>query len=478
MNAHVASHADPFRVGSAPVPPEALLKPRVVAVVGISADASKLGNVILGNIVRNGFVGKVYGVGRIAQGSLPDHLASSQATLVASFDEIPELVDIALFAVPAERLVDALATIRPGRLKLAVALASGFSEIGEAGRRLERELQQYCELANLPLVGPNCQGVVIPGARLQMTFSPMYNNMLKGAVAIISQSGAMGGYMANRLMQRGVGLSCFVSSGNEVSLSAADYIEALGDDPETRVILCYLEQISDGRRFARVLQKLDRSKRVVVIKSGRSIAGSAAAGSHTGAIASDDRVVDGVFRQLGIIRAKDSATAIDAAAVLAVGKALYGSRIGILSVAGGLAVELADLLELKGFSVPEFDPYTLAGLKSKVPAFGATRNPIDLSGAILTQEDLFETVLSIFSKARDIDGFAIISTFIRNPAFAEAIVRMHRSTSKPVIVCWTGSLEQTPESLAILAAAGVPVYDNNARVTNAFCALRRDYTIG
>lgn len=454
----------------------ALLAPKVVAVVGLSSDPAKLGNVILANVIRNGFAGRIYGVARAApDGTLPK---VEGARVVGAFEDIDEVVDVALFAIPSPHLMQALRTVPRGRLRLGVAIASGYSEVDEQGRLLEQELHDYCKSEALPLIGPNCQGVVVPHAALQMTFSPMYDKMVPGHVAIIAQSGAMGGFMANRLMQRGVGLSCFVSSGNETVLSATDYITALADDPQTRVVLCYLEQIRDGRRFAQAVRGLDASKRVIVVKSGRSPAGAAAISSHTGAIAADDEVMSGVFRQLGIIRARDSATAVDAAACIAAGKVLRGQRIGVLSVAGGLAVELTDLLEMRGFEVPEFDTQARDQLRKIVPAFGATRNPIDLTGAVLTQDDLFENALQAMSAATNIDGFAIISTYIRNPRFAHAIVRLFRSTDKPVVVCWTGSAEQTPESLAILAEAGVPVYDNTARAANAFCALRRDPAIG
>lgn len=453
-----------------------LLSPKVVAVFGVSADPAKLGNLILANVVRNGFAGRIYGVGR--SGGTGHAAGVEGAAIVGSFAEIPEVVDVALFAVPAHHLLDALSQVPRGRVKVAVAIASGFSEVGSEGRQMEEALRAHCQAQGLCLIGPNCQGVVVPLARLQMTFSPMYDGMVPGAVAIISQSGAMGGYMANRLMQRGTGLSCFVSSGNETSMTATDYINALNAEPSTRVILCYLEQIKDGRRFAQAARALHPSKRLVVVKSGRSTAGAAAVSSHTGAIAGDDAVVDGVFEQLGIIRARDSATAVDAAAAIAAGKALRGQRIGVLSVAGGLAVELTDLLEMRGFSVPEFDAATRGRLDAIVPAFGATRNPVDLTGAVLTQEDLFENALKVVSQAEGIDGFAVISTFIRDPRYAQAIVRLFRSTDKPVVVCWTGSAQQTPESLAILAEAGVPVYDNTARAANAFCALRGDASIG
>ncbi len=455
----------------------ALFKARAVAVVGISADHAKLGNVILRNVVKNGFAGNIYGVCRAAVEPGVFESGYERVRFVQAFSEIDEPVDVALFAVPADMVVTALASVPLGRLRLAVILASGFTETGERGASLETALRQYCLETQLPVVGPNCQGVVVPGVKLQMTFSPMYNQMLEGKVAIVSQSGAMAGYMANNLMRRGVGLCCVVSSGNEAVLTAADYIHALADKPECRVVLCYIEQIKNGRHFARSVQRLGAQQRIVVVKSGRSTAGVAAASSHTGAMASDDRVIDGVFRQLGVVRARDSATAIDVAMALANGRRMKGGAVGILSVAGGLAVELSDLLELDGFTVPPFDPDTLERLKAKVPEFGASRNPIDLSGAILTQESLFEEVLNLFARAKNLDGFAIISTFIRNPAFAHAIVRMYRSTDKPVVVCWTGTPEQTPESLEILARSGIPIYGDTGRVALAFRAIRGDTDI-
>jgi acyl-CoA synthetase (NDP forming) len=450
---------------------EALLQPSVVAVVGVSAASDKIGNSILRNVVKNGFPGRVYAVAR-------EPMTYPGATVVTALADIPEPVDIALLAVPAAGLLPVLRGIPRGRVRLAVAIASGFSEIGDEGRQLEDALRTWCRTSGMPLVGPNCQGIVVPAALLQMTFSPMYNDMIAGSVAILSQSGAMGGYMANRLMQRGVGLRCFVSIGNETALSSTDYIEALNRDPGTRVILCYLEQIVDGRRFAAVVRGLDPAKRLVIVKTGRTPSGAAAVSTHTGALAGDDRVVNGVFRQLGIIRARDSATAVDAAAAISTGRELSGNRIGVLSIAGGLAVELTDLLGMRGFDVPEVDPGTRAKLKEIVPAFGATRNPVDLTGAVLTDQSLFERSLEIFAAALNLDGFAIISTYVRDPRYAEAIVRLFRASRKPVVVCWTGNVAQTPESLAILAAAGVPVFDNTARTCNALCALRGDAVIG
>lgn len=454
-----------------------LLNPQSVAVVGLSSDSRKLGNTILANVVKNQFAGRIYGVRR-AKDDVGLRTSQAGVSVVGSFDEIPETVDVTLFAVPASQLLAALKAVPLGRTRVAVAIASGFSEVGQEGEKLEKQLADYCAGVGIPLIGPNCQGIVIPRAKLQMTFSPMYDQMVSGSVALISQSGAMGGYMVNRLMQRGIGISCFVSSGNETTVNSADYLSLLEQDPETRAILCYLEEVKHGRRFAEIARNTVKSKPIVIVKSGRSASGARATSSHTGAIAADDAVVSGVFQQLGIIRARDSSTAVDAAVALSVGKPLHGKRIGVLSVAGGLAVELTDLLELSGFEVPEFDPETRQRLDAVVPAFGAKLNPIDLTGAVLTQEGLFEESVKVFGAAKNIDGFAIISTYIADPRFAHTIANLFKRSIKPVIVCWTGSAQQTPDSLRILAEAGVPVYDNPARVVTAFSALRQDASIG
>lgn len=442
----------------------ALLRPAVVAIVGVSSDSSKLGSVALQNVVRCGFAGRVYAVAREPIATDPS------VTVVRSIEEIDEVVDIAMCAVPADRLLNVLRSVPRAKVRLAVAIASGFSETGSQGRQLEADVREYCATQGLPLIGPNCQGVVVPDARLQMTFSPMFNSMVSGSVAIVAQSGALGAYMANRLMQRGTGVRCFVSSGNETCLDAADYIELFGADPKTTVILCYLEQLRRGDRFVSAVRSLPPDKRVIVVKSGRTSAGVHAASTHTGAIASDDSVVSGVFEQLGVLRANDSAAAVDAASALAAGRVLRGCRVGVLSIAGGLAVELSDLLEMGGFEVPEFSPAIRNELKTIVPAFGAIRNPIDLTGAVLSEGGRFRDALEVLARA-DVDALAIISTYVADPQYAHAIVNLFRSTDKPVMVCWTGTVEQTPEALHILAEAKVPVFDNTARTAAAFRAL-------
>lgn len=445
-----------------------LLHPKVVAVVGVSSDPTKLGTAILQNVLRNGFPGRIYAIARE-----PLAAPAPQVSVVKSLDEIAEDVDVALFAMPAERLLPTIEALPPGKVRLGVSIASGFSEIGSRGRQLEEDLRRLCEEKRLVLIGPNCQGVVVPEAHLQMTFSPMFNSMVSGTVALVAQSGALGAYMANRLMQGGTGVRCFISSGNETCLDAADYVDLFGSDEQTSVILCYLEQLRSGARFVSAVRRLPPEKRVVVVKSGRTVAGAIAASTHTGAIASDDKVVSGVLREIGVLRAEDSAAAVDAATVLASGRILSGRRVGILSIAGGLAVELSDLLELRGFQIPEFSEAIRAQLKTVVPAFGAIRNPIDLTGAVLAEGRKFREALEILSRA-DVDAFAIISTYVSDPQYVKAIVDLFRGTDKPVIICWTGTAEQTPEALRALAEARVPVFDNTGRVAAAFGALLED----
>lgn len=449
---------------------DTLMKPKAVAIFGISSDCNKIGNVILGNVISNGFAGSIYGIAR-------EPMEIAGATIVTSVHEVPETIDILLIALPADRVLEIVRALPRGKVNNLIVVAAGYSEIGAEGAAMERELGACCREKDLVLVGPNCQGVSIPPVDLQMTFSPNLNGARSGRVAVLSQSGALGGLIANRLMRRGVGLSCFVSSGNETCVTMRDFIAAAGRDPETRVIFCYIEQIRDGPGFVEAVRSLGPGKRIVGLKTGRSKAGTDAVRSHTGAIAGDDRVIDGVFKQLAIIRVRDSSAAIDAVNALATQPALQGTRIGILSIAGGLGVEMADLLEMHDFEVPAFEPETVAALKQVVPSFGATRNPIDLTAAVLTDSAMFEKTAEIVDASPSIDAIVFIVTFARDPRIADAIVSVVRKSARPVLVCWTGDTEQTPESLAILEKEGIPIYDSPARCLTAFRALRGDASV-
>jgi len=442
-----------------------LFDPANVAVVGASRTKGKLGQAVLELLQRNNYRGKVIPVN-------PSGGEIEGLKVARSLSEIDVPVDVAVLSTPVEVALDALEECAKIGVKVVVGVTSGFSEAGEDGSENEARLRRILETAPFRLIGPNCEGVVRPRSDLQLTFSPMFDGLSDGPVAMISQSGALAGLMALRLGERGVGLSAIVSSGNESDITAADLMEHLGDDPNTRVILCYLEELRNGRRFAEVAKKLtDAGKHVVAVKGGRSSAGTRAVQSHTGAMAGDDRVVSSIFREVGVIRARDSVSAVDATMALAAGRKPAGNRVGIISVTGGLGVEMTDMAETLGFEVPVFAQETQKALSEYVPYYGSVTNPVDLTGVVLANPSYVGRCLEAVVRDPAVDIAIAIITFAPNQMFVEALAEAYKSTGKPVLIIWTGASRSAASGDAF-HENGVPLYDSPARAASGLAALR------
>ena len=351
---------------------DGLFDPRTIAVVGASRTKGKLGQAVLALLKSNGCRGRIIPVN--PAGGEIEGLPAAR-----TLQEIDGPIDVVVLATPVDIALDALEICATLEVKVVVGVTSGFSEAGEEGNENEARLRRIMRDAPFRLVGPNCEGVVRPSSDLQLTFSPMFDGLRPGPVAMISQSGALAGLMALRLGERGVGINAIVSSGNETDLTAADLLDYLGNDPQTRVVLCYVEELRDGRRFAEAARRLTQAGKHVVVKGGRSRAGSRAVQSHAGAMAGDDRVISAIFRETGVIRARESVTAVDAVTALAAGRRPVGNRVGIISVTGGLGVEMTDLAEVAGFEVPVLDKATQTALSRYVPFYGSVKNPVNLT---------------------------------------------------------------------------------------------------
>lgn len=444
---------------------DGLLNPRNVAVVGASRTKGKLGHAVLELLKRNGYAGRIIPVN--PSGGEIEGLPG-----VRSLDEIEVPIDVVVLATPVAAALDALETCARLDVKVVVGVTSGFSEAGGEGKANEERLRRILDTAPFRLIGPNCEGVVRPAAKLQLTFSPMFDNLQPGPVAMISQSGALAGLMALRLGERGVGINTIVSSGNETDITAADLLEHLGGEDETQVILCYLEELREGRRFAAVARRLTAAgKRIVAVKGGRSRAGIRAVQSHTGAMAGDDRVVSAVFRETGVIRARESVAAVDAVTALAAGRHPAGHRVGIISVTGGLGVEMTDLAESAGFEVPVLAEVTQRALSEYVPFYGSVANPVDLTGVVLTNPAYVGRCLAAVAADPGIDIAIAIITFVPDQRFVEALAEAYDGTRKPVLIVWTGAARSAASGDAFRARA-VPVYDSPARAASGLAALR------
>mgnify|MGYP003109722099 FL=1 len=443
---------------------DGLFDPRTIAVVGASRTKGKLGQAVLALLKSNGYSGKIIPVN-------PSGGEIEGLPAVRSLEEIEDPIDVVILATPVSVALDALEVCTRLDVKVVVGVTSGFSEAGEDGHENEARLRRIMQDAPFRLVGPNCEGVVRPASDLQLTFSPMFNGLRPGPVAMISQSGALAGLMALRLGDRGVGINTIVSSGNETDLTAADLLDYLGNDPQTRVVLCYVEELRDGRRFAEAAQRLIKAgKHVVAVKGGRSRAGSRAVQSHTGAMAGDDRVISAVFRETGVIRARESVAAVDAVTALAAGRRPAGNRVGIISVTGGLGVEMTDLAESAGFEVPVLAEATQTALSRYVPFYGSVSNPVDLTGVVLTNPTYVGRCLEAVAADPGVDIAIAIITFVPDQQFIEALAEAYGATDKPVLIVWTGSSRSSASGDSLRDRA-VPVYDSPARAASGLSAL-------
>lgn len=346
-------------------------RPRGVAVVGASRDPESIGYRILEYLVLNRFNGPVYPVNPKARviGSMPAY---------ARVQDIPEPIDLAVVTVPRDAVAGVIEACGEKGVRALVIITAGFGETGEEGRALQRQLVAQARGYGMRMVGPNCLGLLnsAPDVRLNASFSPVFPQ--HGPIAMASQSGALGLAVLAYAEQLHLGLSSFVSLGNTADVSGNDLIQYWEDDPDTGVILLYLEAFGNPRRFARLARRIGRKKPILVVKAGRSDAGSRAASSHTAALVASETAVEALFHQAGIIRADTLEQMFDTAALLAGQGLPEGPRVTVVTNAGGPAILAVDALVAEGLEVPESSAALKAQLREGLPPAASLNNPIDM----------------------------------------------------------------------------------------------------
>jgi acetyl coenzyme A synthetase (ADP forming)-like protein len=429
---------------------ERLLAPRTVAVIGASRSRESIGGEIFANLVCRPFVGSVYPVNAVAS-----HVQGVRA--YGSIAEVPDKIDLAVIAVPAldaPGVVDACGT---AHVKAAVVITAGFGEAGAEGARAQAAMVATARDAGMRLVGPNCLGVVStdPDVALHAAFATGWPP--RGNVSVASQSGALGIALLDEARDHGIGIRHFVSLGNEADVSAEDLLEYWESDAETRVILLYLESFRDPRRFLDVARRVTRTKPIVAVKSGRSAAGARAAGSHTGALATRDAVVDALLTQAGVIRANTLEELFDVATLLATGGMPLGKRVAIVTNAGGPGILAADACEARGLVVPTFEDATTRALGGALPNV-PVRNPLDLlAGA---SPETFDAALPLVLGDHGIDSVLVAcvpTTSADVGEVARVIANAQGYAVKPVIACVMGK-RGVEQARTVLREARVPVY--------------------
>jgi acetyltransferase len=378
---------------------EAFLRPRSIAVIGASREPNKVGHRVFRNIVESGFQGALYPVNPKA-----DEILGHRCYRDVS--EIQGEVDLAVIAVPA-KLVPAVAEGcgRKG-VKGLVVISAGFSETGGEGVKLERELVSVCRKYGMRLQGPNCLGIVDTQGRMNASFVGAHP--LPGSITLISQSGALGSSILNWALQNKVGLTSFISIGNEADLKATDFMEALADDERTRVIGLYIEGVKDGQRFIKVAKEITRKKPVVVLKSGTTEAGIRAVSSHTGSMSGSDTVFSAACRKASILRVDTLEELFDLVRAFGAQPAFRGKEILIITNGGGPGVLAADACERLGLELPPLEYDITEKLREAMPPHASVYNPIDIVGD--ADEKRYRTALEMGLSSRKVGGVIVIVT--------------------------------------------------------------------
>ncbi|CAB5713023.1 Succinyl-CoA ligase [ADP-forming] subunit alpha [Delftia tsuruhatensis] len=379
---------------------DALFAPRSIAVVGASDQASKIGGIPLDYLLRFGYGGDLYAVnpraGRV-QG-LPAHerLAAIGAP-----------VDLAIVAVPQSQVAGVLEDAAAARVRSMVLFSSGYAETGAEGTAAQQALAQRARAAGIRLIGPNCLGFMRPGHQVYATFSPAPGAGLvrPGRIGMVSQSGAFGAYAYSLARERGLGLSLWATTGNEADVQLADGLAWLAQDPETDVIMAYMEGCRDGPRLRAALALAQaHGKPVVMCKVGTSALGAAAAASHTASLAGNDAVHDAVFRRYGVLRAHSISDFFSLAASASIARAPRGKSIGLFTVSGGVGAMMADDASAAGLDVAPLSDAAQRQLREWVP-FAAPRNPVDITGQVTNDMTLLERSASLMLADRRFDSW-------------------------------------------------------------------------
>ena len=427
-----------------------LFYPNQVAVVGASRSPQKIGFAILDNVIKSGYRGKIFPVN-------PREPELAGLKCYPAVGKIGLPVELAVIAVPAERTIDVARECGEAGVKGLIVITAGFKEIGTAGLKQEQELLSLCRRYNMRMLGPNCVGLMNTHTPLNASFAKGFPE--RGNISFISQSGAMLVSILDWSFSMGLGFSRFVSLGNKADLNEIDFIESSAADPQTKVILCYVEDVTDGERFVQVCSAASKLKPIIILKSGTSTAGAQAASSHTGALAGSNRAYDTAFRQSGVLRVENMNELFDLATAFATQPLPGGDRVAIVTNAGGPAIVTTDAVERHGLKMARFDKTTVDGLRANLPPAANIYNPVDILGD--AREDRYRFAMEKVLRDENVDSALVLlcpAAVTEPEETARAILEMKEAfPHKPIFAVYMGG-----KSLAggkeLLIRGGVPTF--------------------
>jgi acetyl coenzyme A synthetase (ADP forming)-like protein len=428
-----------------PMLPE-ILNARSIALIGATPEPNKVGYAVMRNLLA--FPGKLYPVN-------PKHQTILGRTVYPELASVPDPIDIAVIVVPARFVPKIVQEAGEKGIPLAIIISSGFRESGKAGEELEHQVLTVARRYNMRIMGPNCLGLMLPHQGINTTFDPI--SPKPGKIAFISQSGAIISTIVDWSLPEEIGFSAVISIGNQADLSFEDFLVYAGDDPHTRAIILYIEEIRDGKRFMEIARGITAKKPVVAIKSGSSRIGQLTAASHTGSLAGSFEVYQAAFWESGIIPVRSMREAFQTAELLSSEGYPKGIRAIVISNAGGFAVLSSDYAEQFGIELVDFPPAILAELDTILPADWNRRNPVDMVGD--ASADRFAKTFDVMIKNQDSWDIAFViavPSAISDPVrVANELVRFSKSTHKMIVGCLIGG-DSMKTPLRILRDSGIP----------------------
>lgn len=431
-------------------------EPRSVAIIGASATPGKLGHEVIRNILANGYSGKLYLVN-------PKGGEILGMPVTPTTSSLPERVDLAVVIVAAEATPKTLRDCVARGIRHVVLMAGGFAEVDESGAQIQRELVDIIRETGVRVLGPNISGHISTPHAFTSSFFPL-GKIRRGRVSIIAQTGNFATHtMKYILTGEHFGVCRVIGLGNKVDIDESDALEYLADDPETSAIVMYLESFKRPRHFLEVAKTVTRRKPVVMLKSGTTEAGKQAAVAHTAAMASEDRLVDGMLRQAGIVRVLDYTQLILAAKTLSMLPLPKGNRVSFLAPSGAMLVVLTDLCIRLGLEVPSVHPVTVQRLQEISPPYIRMRNPVDIwaVAAIRGVEFGYREGMEAVLRDANIDAVVPILMLSRTmgvPPFDFILDLVKKYPEKPVLVGFSAEKECIEECKAFLEPRGVPTF--------------------
>lgn len=460
------SHTDPSQnfIERYPHPLDALFHPRSVAVIGAKDDPGSVGRTIMVNLISGSFQGKIYPIN-------PKRNQVLGLKAYPAIAEVPDKVDLAIIVTPAQSVPKIVAECVEAGVKTAIIISAGFKELGEKGLLLEEEILVHAKRGQMPIIGPNCLGVMNPIYGLNATFAR--GMALPGNIAFISQSGAMCTAVLDWSLEKNVGFSAFVSIGSMADVNWGTLIDYLGSDPHTHSLLLYMETVGDARSFMTAAREVALEKPIIIIKAGKSQAAAQAAASHTGSLAGSDEVFDAALERIGALRVNTISELFNMASVLAKQPRPKGPNLTIITNAGGPGVLATDAVVFNRAELTSLPLQTIENLNQFLPPAWSHSNPVDILGD--ADAERYVKTVDVLMKDPSSDGLLVILSpqdMTDATATAASIKLLAQNNTKPLLASWMGG-ESVRKGAEILSQAQIPVFEYPDDAAKTFATMWR-----